>query len=488
MRHGVLVPEQLGRAARSPFTADPPSEFGRLFPAEVEQPSDIILALLGRSGGQMLDTALPPGQPDPNDSNIPAGFTFFGQFVDHDITFMQSPPTLGLPQDTSTVRNLRTPRFDLDSVFGAGPFDPASASLYNQDTMELLLSPSGRDIPRTNNGNPRKLIAEPRNDENLIVVQLHVLFIRLYNVFVNEERAKDRNPNRNNDQEKRRWYLDARRRTVLHYQNVVLKDYLPRIIGQQAIDDAIAREARVYFQMVRRSRRSGEDSRFIMPLEFAFAAFRFGHTQVRNGYLLNPTTGAQLFGGQGPIDLNGDQPVTDNLTIDWDLFFEVAETNGGGANPRRNRARRLDTRLADSLGQLRPPGIGDVPVSLAERNLRRGRAFQLPSGQAIASAIGVAPIPAGQLGIGPDLTRAEQEERENLGGTAPSLIDRTPLWYYILREAELNGGSQLTGVGAFLLAETFVGLLLADRQSILHEPDFAANGRFASMALIARNA
>ena len=463
MQHGVVVQPFMGEAALPTGAGDQPTPFGVLFERELEQPADFLLGMLGRSGGQMAETSA--------DENgvIPAGFTFLGQFIDHDITLMESPPSLGQPQDLNTVRNLRTPKLDLDSVFGKGPHDPDAQRFYEPGTLRLSLATGGRDIIRTDGGSRSKRIAEPRNDENHIIVQLHVLFMRMYNRLLEEQGGAAS-------------YEAARRATVLHYQHMVLTDYLPRIVGQDAVDAALARQASRYADMVRNF-----PIKLIMPLEFAFAAFRFGHTQLRDGYLLRDGSGRPLFADGNGADLNGSQAVTPQSEVDWDLFFEVSELNGGPPRAGRNLSRRFDTRLATSLHRLRPPAIGDLPVSLAERNLRRGRAFSLPSGQKVARALGMSQLSAADLAIDGAVIRAQAE----LGGGSQAVDIRThtPLWYYMLKESELAGGERLRGVGAWIVAETFVGLLKHDADSILNLPEaFVPDPRFATMAAIAANA
>lgn len=476
MYHGIRVPQSLGSIRVLNATADQPTPFGVLFERDPSQPHDLVLGVLGRSGGQMTEPSNPPppAPPPPLDATTPAGFTFFGQFVDHDITLMESPPPIGQPVQLHEVRNLRTPRLDLDSLFAGGPFSADSARFYDPTTLELRLAPNGRDIIRDGTSASEKLIPEPRNDENMIIVQLHVVFMRLYNHFLKQVPAGVK---------PRARYEQARRKTVLHYQNVVLRDYLPRVVGQAAIDAAIARKASRYAAMVRRSK-----IKLIMPLEFAFAAFRFGHTQVRNGYALNATNGRLLFDAGAAADLSGGQTIDGNLIIDWDFFFEVAELSGGAAPAGRNRSRRFDTLLAQSLGRLRPPAVGDLPVSLAERNLRRGRDALLPSGQEVARRIGIPPLAREQLGLAPEVIRTQAEMIE-AGMTTVDVQDETPLWYYILREAELAGGDRLDGVGAWIVAETFIGLLLNDPNSILTgNQGFAPDAGFETMAAIAKNA
>lgn len=479
MHHGISVDPRVGDAPLLPYAGDQPSPFAVLLERQIEQPEDFLLGVLGRSEGTMLDDN------QVESASTPAGFTFFGQFIDHDITFMLSPPRVGEEIDLNLVRNRRTPRLDLDSVFGRGPFDPTCAALYYPDTLELRLSENGRDIIRTGSRPEGRLIGDPRNDENLIVVQLHVAFMRLYNHFIQQQ------PSPRGETE----YLAARMLTVQHYQHYILNEYLPTIIGKDAVDAARKRGASRYMEAS-----TASNVPFLMPVEFAFGAFRFGHTQLRDGYALNADTGRPLFNvevrGQNgsPGDLTGNQPVTDNLVIDWSLFF----FNPASPPAQGNMSRRFDTKLSRSLHRLRPPSINDLPISLAERNLRRGRSALLPSGQKAARMINqidpnaqIFEIPRDQLGFSDEVLRT-QEELTAAGSVTVDIRDNTPLWYYILREAEMpqdqggGGGQKLAGVGAWILAETFIGLMLNDPESVLSKPFTPAAG-FGTLAEAMKN-
>jgi len=211
---------------------------------------------------------------------------------------------------------------------------------------------------------------------------------------------------------------------------------------------------------------------------------------------MNAQTIRLLFSGEPtpinlglPIDdLNGNRPViprilgTDDLVIDWDFFFELSELDGRLPLVGRNISRKFDTLLSPSMLRLRRPAISDLPVSLAERNLRRGRAFLLPSGQSVARVLGIEPIT--DLNIPNEVVKA-QDALKAENGAIVDIRENTPLWYYILREAEVADGKQLTGVGAWIVAETFIGLLLNDPDSILNN-DFTPQPGLKTMASIAK--
>ncbi|AHK79454.1 peroxidase [Ectothiorhodospira haloalkaliphila] len=409
--------------------------FGRMFPhlrslKESHLPQPAQPHALGAADGPMKDDLGEEG----DNPGIPAGFTFFGQFVDHDITF---DPTSSLESqnDPQALRNFRTPMLELDSLYGAGP--AAQPYLYDGVGRFLTSAEGDHDLLRNHRGTA--VIGDPRNDENLIVSQLHLAFARFHNHVFDEEAGRD--------------FEEAQRLVRWHYQWIVLHDYLPRICGQARVDDILDNGRRYYW--------FAEEP--YMPVEFSVAAFRFGHSQVRAGYRINATAGgARLFPAEadaprdgGLSDLRGGVPVAREHTVDWSGFLGEGE----GVQP----SRLINTRLNESLlflpDSVVPAGVPDEARSLATRNLKRGAAFSLPSGQSVAACMG-----------------ADVLNQEELWGQVPGLPTPlpvpAPLWYYILREAEVReAGQHLGEVGGQIVAEVLIGLLEGDRASFVnHAP------------------
>jgi hypothetical protein len=371
-----------------------------------------------------------------------AGTTFFGQFLDHDLTF-DATSTLGVPTDPARTRNVRTPVLDLDSLYGAGPL--ASPQLYDaRDRAKLRIESGGlfEDVPRIASG--QAIIADPRNDENLIISGLQAAFIRFHNAVVDRLR-RSFNP---------LWplvFAEARRQVTRHYQWIVVKEFLPQIVGQALVDDILRRGRRFY-------RPSGGA---FMPVEFQGAAYRFGHSMVRPSYRANLAgdDGQPFFGfifdpaGQGqadPVDLRGGARARRRF-IGWQTFFDF-----GDGQMRTNK--RIDTHLSTPLFDLPLGAIasGDPPTSLPQRNLLRHVTWSQPSGQAIARAMGVTPLAAGDL--------------SELAGYGLGLETSTPLWYYVLKEAQLvTDGLTLGPVGGRIVAEVFLGVLQLDGDSYLNQ-------------------
>ncbi len=421
-------------------------------------------ALLGQLGNLMGDPGRDPNisshnPADAGVSTIPAGFTYFGQFVDHDVTFDVSS-TLDAATDATTINNMRSPALDLDSVYGRGPgLDPflyvfpssgPSTAIKFQVGTNTPVGPGGPsntgapagmvaqtnwDVPRIS-GTNTAVIGDPRNDENLIIVQFQHAMLRFHNAVVDLLLAVAFAGD---------IFAEAKRIVTHHYQWAVVHDFLGRICGAATVNNAVANVI------------APVGSSFQMPVEFAVAAYRFGHSMIRDRYWVNfnfiNATLAQVF----EFNRNPRLPVFSNWVVDFNAFFDT-----GVPVPVHNKARKIDSILANGLESL--PGFAGLMAILATRNLRRGLALGLPSGQGMASTFGIAPMTAAQLTSG--LAAAEVTVLSSSGGL---LLNRTPLWYYVLREAAvLGGGNQLGPVGGRIVAETFVRMLKRDASSYLN--------------------
>lgn len=442
--HGTLIPRGQDAVPRSPLFE---GRFGRMFrslPAP-RHDREALIAL----GKAMADREAPSG----DNPKIPAAYTYFGQFVDHDITF-DPLSELSKFNDPDALTNFRSPRFDLDSLYGAGP--SGSPFLYegkkaDRRGVRLLEGRNTepelerRDLMRNAQG--RAIIPDPRNDENIIVSQLHHAFIRFHNNVV--ERVAQAQPTLAGPA----LFAEARRVVTWHYQWVVVHDFLPRIIGEDLANELLPDSGEPNLRFF-----DPREGPFI-PVEFSGAAYRYGHSQVRPSYDLNDiVVGVPLFSAAKTADrdilahLNGFRPLPALWTIDWRHFVEI-----DGSQPQLTR--EIDTQLAKPLLKL-PTGIDAAHTGLPVLNLRRGKALQLPSGQAVAQAIGATPV--SNLGL----------DRFNLSAAHRTALEaETPLWYYILREAENppRNGQRLGPVGGRIVGEVLVGLLAHDPQSFLRQ-------------------
>jgi Animal haem peroxidase len=458
-------------------------------------------------------------QDDEENAGIPAGYTYLGQFIDHDITF---DPASSLQQqnDPDALVDYRTPRLDLDSLYGRGPADQPYMYDGNKFRLGRLLfenekATNVRDLPRYIDPNDpkaarRALIGDKRNDENVIVSQLHAAMLQFHNKLV--------------DQDPKASFRDIQQSVRWHYQWIVLNDFLIKICGERAVHDILPHlgnnqpiwnnPPRLAFYKYR------EDA--FMPVEFSVAAYRFGHSMVRPIYRLN----TQLSGGANPKQaskdeirrglagrffifagvqhrgLNGFDEFPKQWAIDWSLFFDIKGSIKNGGIKRVQPAYKIDTSLVNPLGflpefskpaqpaaDLTVKGLQSVPLdrtmdpsNLAQRNLLRGLAMGLPSGQDVARAMGVEPVKEQNLRVGKAVVD-DWAKNKTLKEINSIFEDNAPLWYYVLAEAhyewflraKAKGGKgdeepvRLGTVGGRIVAETLIGLLWADGSSYLRQ-------------------
>lgn len=429
-------------------------------------------ALLGQLGNLMGDPGRDPNisshnPADPGVSTIPAGFTYFGQFVDHDVTFDVSS-TLDAATDANTINNMRSPHLDLDSVYGDGPgLDPFLYVFPSSGPPTAIKLKTGANTPQgpggpSSTGAPGGMVAQttwdvpriagtntavigdPRNDENLIIVQFQHAMLRFHNAVVDLLLAAAFPDD---------IFAEAKRIVTHHYQWAVVNDFLKRICGAATVNNAVA------------SVSAAVGSPFRMPVEFAVAAYRFGHSMIRDRYWVNFNFINATLGQVFQFNRNPLLPVFSNWVVDFNAFFDT-----GVPVPVHNKARKIDSVIANGLEVL--PGFTGMMAILATRNLRRALALGLPSGQGMAASFGIPPMTAAQITAG--LPANEIAVLNSSGGV---LLNKTPLWYYVLREAAvLGGGNQLGPVGGRIVAETFVRILKRDASSYLN-----VSGGFAPM-------
>ena len=452
-----------GPALRSPCA----NKFGYMSTKKIRDATKLpfdaaTTTLLAQLGAAMADPARASGP----DSAMPAGFTYVGQFVDHDVTLDVSS-AIDAPTDATTIHNMRSPSLDLDSVYGRGPaLDPflyefpatgPDSAIKMQLGKNTNTGPGGPggpagfggmvaqtnwDVPRINATSDTALLGDPRNDENLIVSQFHHAMLRFHNKVVDMLLLAPPPGD---------IFVEAKRIVTHHYQWAVVKDYLKRICGTPAVNAAMAVVS------------APLGSVFAMPVEFSVAAYRFGHSQIRNNYWVNfnfiNASLAQVFEFIREPRL----PVFSSWVVDMNAFFDT-----GIVVPVHNKAKKIDSVLAPGLNSL--PGFPAAMAALATRNLRRGQAMGLPSGQGMAKMFGLTALTEVQLKTG--LPVAEVALLDANGGL---LKKKTPLWYYILREAMvLESGEKLGPVGGRIVAETFARMLKRDADSFVNAaPAFA---------------
>jgi hypothetical protein len=371
---------------------------------------------------------------DPSDGDqwdnhdITAGYTFLGQFIDHDLTRDTTPMPLQLT-DPRGLKNFDTPMFDLGSVYGLGPdadpqlYDPAKPGYMLVDEHDGIY-----DLPRAADGTA--YIGDPRNDENHIIAQLQVAFLRFHNALRDEGRTFD----------------EARRLATWHFQWLIVNEFLPRVCGAGLVKTLLALGSKIPWFKPKNPRRP------MMPIEFSVAAYRFGHSMVRPEYEMNDAHTFPIFTtpGDSRDDLRGSRPIPPGHRADWTYFFDVP---GRPRPDGLNFSRLMDTNIAKGLHDLPetvvPRDITPLFTDLAERNLLRGKRLGLACGQDVAKALLQKPLTNAQLGL----------TDKRWGGKAP-------LWYYILKEAELTqGGRRLGPTGGLLVAGTLLTMIFLDPTS-----------------------
>lgn len=492
--HGVL--RGLDSTLESPMFE---GRFGRMF--RTLPAAKFFVEDLDALAAEMVAT--PEEEPTPEteidaeeSSVISAGFTYLGQFIDHDITF---DPTSSLQRqnDPNALTNFRTPRFDLDNVYGRGPAD--QPYLYEDDGRHFKLGrrltgaerfdKNTRDLPRHKSeinpetGRARALIGDPRNDENVIVAQLHAVMLRFHNYMADllGEKAS---------------FEEIQQQVRWHYQWVVLFDFLPTIVGWDTIYNVLPHlKTKKSIQDVRPDLRfyKWRNEPFI-PVEFSVAAYRFGHSMVRPVYRLNtkfgvdPPAEADKINGRQfiftPTDtnqgLNGFRKIPENFAIDWRLYFDLNIENQPKTGVERIQpAYKIDSSLVNPLAKL-PEFVKKKNrfASLAQRNLRRGNTMGLPSGQDIARFMNLEPLKDSQLKVGKATQEDSKKKNKSIDKISAAFAGKAPLWFYILSEAQQaynapkiddSTPTLLGDVGGRIVAEVFIGLLLGDSHSFLSQ-------------------
>jgi hypothetical protein len=500
------------RNRRKSFEELGPGRFTQLLPHEETAHSDghdLELLANAMTSHQEKPPPTPEDKHDPEeDSEITAAYTYLGQFVDHDLTF---DPTSSLREFLSdelieSLKDYRTPRFDLDNLYGRGPDD--QPYLYESDGIRMRLGepmsgnpfdPGAYQVPRASDG--RALIGDPRNDENRIVAQLHAIFLRFHN-----QVAKRLGGGAS--------FKEVRDQVRWHYQLMLVTDFLPMIVNHETLTSVFPDPYSPADPILP----GLQPLLGLMPVEFSVAAFRFGHSMIRPLYRLNTTVqrrpiftrdsddGAYV---DDAADLGGFRPIPSDWAIDWQFFIDLEQP---GAEPKAigplydpikrkpQSAYKIDTSLASPLRYL-PHRIAKKPSILALRNLERGRTFGLASGQAVARALREEPIPDDKLVIG---KATADDPKRPIVDIAKGFAGKAPLWTYILSEAQVvswdravpgvskdNIPIKLGPVGGRIVAEVFAALLCADRTSYLRQKtkftpirEFTRGGKFGLAQLV----
>lgn len=454
--------------SRHSYDSERIGQFGRIFRtsngASPLYTKPQVLTELGKAGGIMDSQNRAQFS-----TTVPMGMVYLGQFIDHDIT-LDTISKLNQVNDPTSIQNGRTPQLDLDCIFGEGPEDEPFMFVDGRN-LRLLTGETNHnynqsnslernDLARTASG--VAIIGDSRNDENRIISQLQLLFIRFYNKIYDVLEAE------HGSGDPQYLYEEARKLTTWHYQWIVIHEFLPTMIGKKLVKN-IQTEGRKWYRPC--------DKPFI-PIEFSTAAYRFGHSMIgQNVRLRNNGATQSIFSSAVG---RGFSPITSrSQVIDWDQFFAI--------NGSHQFTEKLDIKMASDLLNLPffPPSTPAEQRSLATRNLMRGNSFLLPSGENVANIMGVDSTV---------IDRVKSYMETNFGTIYNEIEGCTPLWLYILAEAGAIGKDDMEGeglgpVGGTIVGEVILGLIEEDEHSFLGtnrnwKPTLAVNNDFTMKDLV----
>jgi hypothetical protein len=467
---------------------------------ELSDPDEIV-GIIGHVIDQGIDD--PSDTPDDEENPfVPAAYTYLGQFIDHDLTFDTRSTLQTIAAGKSSFPNdVRTPRLDMDCLYGLGP--AASPFMYDEDGRLATNMVTPFDLPRSaiffkpdDAGSHRAMIGDPRNDENSIVCQLQLAWIHFHNAMIEFFKSQGMTGSK--------LFQAAQQEVRFTYQKIILTDFLKRIVQKPVYDAFIqdrASKGDAAFKLYKKGNRDA------LPLEFTGAAYRYGHSAIRNAYRLNENFQRRIFDGadNAAESLVGFGDLPESHRINWSLFVTDAlapgekgnnpsQVNGQDVAPDKGRLQysyKIDTSLVNPL-LLLPPRIGGLDTlfrSLAARNLKRGYNFSLPSGQDIAAVLNVTNHPPLVFG---ERLLAFKDMPEMPTADAGKLEAKTPLWLYVLAEGQAclanpdgtfdtkmvngvkvadkdsNAGTQLGPVGGRIVLEVFFAILDDDPDSVLN--------------------
>ena len=431
-------------------TENKPFRFSRSLAKQENLPSEQALV-------DLASTMLDRESRDSEDSTVEAGYTYLGQFIAHEITHNGTEyPGSGKQLSEGDILQKTSPNIDLGSLYDEMNFEPGTYRLALGSTMCGYPGPLCADIPRYQQGAPQ--IPEARNDENTSISQLHVAMIRFHNAVASQCLG-----------ETGKCSLDEIKKIVIqHFQSVVLHDYLEKIVDPTVYKHVMQFGNQWYDPRTERTP--------AMPVEFAMAAFRFGHSMVRTVYpdwneFLSPTLEGLLAetnqGGRYFTRLKS------RWLLDWRRMFDFDEL-------KPIYARRIDTQIAQKLLELPKNTLEFKKPSrnLAARTLLFGRTASLPSGQKAAEEINAILFSAKSKPslieiLDPDnIPPPENQEACRVLNTE-NLKNYTPLWYYILREARVQQcGNRLGQLGSWIVMEVLYRLIIDSEYSILQEKNW----------------
>lgn len=353
--------------------ADFDDGIGTLAEADRPNPREISNAVAEQEGDE------------PSSFGISDLFWVWGQFIDHDIDLTEAGETeyepiavpLGDPAfDPDGEGGAFIPFFRVDPVEGSGETTPReypneitsyldASMVYGSDEETaaalrgadgtLLLDESGF-LVETEDG---VLAGDVRAAENVALTSLHTLFAREHNWWVEKLAARD--PELTDDE----LYQAARQRVEATIQAVTFNEFLPILLGEEAIEPYEGYDPEV---------NPG------ISVEFSTAAYRFGHSLL-SAYIVR-------------LEENGETIDAGNLAL-RDAFFSPDEiTENGGIAPllrglAGSTAQELDTQVVEDVRSFLFGDPGDGGLDLAAINIQRGRDLGVASYNDLREALGL---------------------------------------------------------------------------------------------------
>lgn len=436
----------------------PDQSFKRLIPSLVGlNPTQADLDLLAKT---MLD---PVARGPLDGSKLPAGLTYLGQFIDHDLTLDQTS-VLGTIVDVNTLPNVRTSWFDLDNVYGLN-----NEFLNPQGFFDIGVNANGEDDLPRDPSTGIAIIADGRDEENLIISQLQLLFLKFHNKVFSEIQLQ--NPTLTVPE----LIVKAKQTVTLHYQYIVVNDFLANMCGKffsRLFDTNGKPIISSEIQAISPS----------LAIEFSGAIYRYGHSLVRDAYYINVNFDVfPIFSPDLPSplvtipDLRGFKPLPNNFTIDWSMFFPMPGFKGFQVTE------NMDTFITDSLYNL-PQSVATNPSILPLRNLMRGVTYGLPSGQDLARAFGIPEsevLAASKGNLVFQSLNTPLVNQTDLHHLTTVFGEQTPLFYYGLKDNHVNGnGIHLGALPSKIIGETFLSLLVSNPTSYISTGWLPTVGQF----------
>lgn len=389
---------------------------------------------------------------------INSGYTYFGQFLHHDLTEDSSSLAEAQQLEPEQIENLQQPRFNLGNLYGSGPFRGPHTRLYEPGDVRLRIGPelavadgSARSFDLACE-NDELVTADRRAGENVILRQMTAVFAKLHNTAV--EQWRPRLPDLH------QLFARACLQTSWQFQRLIYDDYLPRVL-----------DPGVYRQVFSENSPRVQWEEFSIPVEFSAAAMRFGHSMVRPQYFLSRQS-RDLTLLEIANRARDARPLEPEWEIEWGQFFQNASVNSQAIT-----VRPLDAKITAALHHLPLPALhvfnlgaptaADGTLNLPLLTLLRGAALNLPSGQEVARALGEPLLTEDELTC--DCAGAPTAQGEVL--RERGMLEETPLFFYILKESEVRAcGNRLGRTGSWIVAEVFHAARRFDPESYINHP------------------